>query len=149
MTHRPSPRRSFLGGLLSGAAALGALGTGALSALVTACSPPVKYGGPPPVERTKYGGPPPVDVDPAPPEDGGAEPAVVDAGETEAADGGPFAQPPPEASGTGDDLPPPVPKYGGPPPDRPTTKYGGPPMNVPKYGGPSTQLPKYGGPAKT
>ncbi len=147
MIHRSSPRRSFLGSLLSATAALGAFGTGALSALVTACDPKTKYGGPPPDMATKYGGPVPVDLDPPGTEDGGLEPEPEqrDAGEAEQADASSFAQPPDDGTSTVDAPPAPVPKYGGPPPPSPTSTQG---IARPKYGGPRPAR-KYGGPPPT
>jgi hypothetical protein len=158
MTEPSSPRRTFLGGVLSGAAALWVSATGLASTVLAACEPTTKYGGPPPdMQPTKYGGPPPPDPvegdtasGPNPtdsaeaPVDEGAGGAAADAGATPTATaeqpvapkyGGPVTVTPPEpgppiATKYGGPLV--APKYGGPPPPPMQTKYGGPR----KYGGP-------------
>ncbi len=145
MKQPASPRRTFLGHILSGTAALWVSATGLLSSVLAACEPTVKYGGPPPESQ------PPFPL-------GGSEegPTTSD---------GRFASPPPDGgleplASASAEPPLPVPKYGGPPPGLGpiTVKYGGP-RPVPKYGGPSPLppptvtappvKPKYGGPPMT
>ena len=146
MTHQASPRRTFLGNVLSGAAALWVSATGVLSTVLAACEPTAKYGGPPPEAQPTV----PIGTVDEPGSSGDSHGDTGGADGTEAADGGTD----PTASA---DPPAPVPKYGGPPPEPVTVKYGGPPgpsPAVPKYGGPVLTPPppivaKYGGPPMT
>ncbi len=146
MAKQASPRRSFLGSVFSAGAVLWVATSGLAGAVVAACNPVAKYGGPPPDDVPKYGGPRPDDV-PTTKYGGPATVAPVDT----ATDGGGGAAPSTASSSSSvaHSAPPPpppplpvAPKYGHPKPI--VTKYGGPPAK-PKYGGPPLKT-KYGGP---